>query len=210
MIWEILDEKINISNKKRKLEPQPSVNCRRNISFIFSEKIKSEEAASNQQETEVDPEDESEGGGGSVLDMISKEMSKASFILDSWKIAAWIPVGVSAWDSSLNHLKWNPSKAVDDEKKKKLKQEAEEKMKIEEKLEDKTNFTLSANQKQTAIQDHPCLFYTWRLHKKNGCQTRGFPVTHLCKVCEDILTKDIEDLEERNWKGATKYYDSSG
>ena len=85
MIWEILDEKINISNKKRKLEPQPSVNCRRNISFIFSEKIKSEEAASNQQETEVDPEDESEGGGGSVLDMISKEMSKASFILNGWK-----------------------------------------------------------------------------------------------------------------------------
>ena len=107
------------------------------ISFIFSEKIKSEEAVSNQQETEADPEDESEGGGGSVLDMISKEMSKASFILDSWKIAAWIPVGGSAWDFSLNHLKWNLSKAVDDEKKKKLKQEAEEKMKIEEKLEDK-------------------------------------------------------------------------
>ena len=122
----------------------------------------------------MDPEDESEGG--SVLDMISKEMSKA----------------------------------VDDEKRKKLKQEAEEKIKLEEKLEDKTDFKLAANQKQTAIQDHPCLFYTWRLHKKNGCQTRGFPVTHLCKVCEDILTKDIEDLEERNWKGATKYYDSSG
>ena len=89
MIWEILDEKINISNKKRKFQSQPSVlNCRRKINFILSEKIKSEEAASNQQETEVDPEDESEGGGGSVLDMISKEMSKASFILDSWKIAA--------------------------------------------------------------------------------------------------------------------------
>ena len=138
------------------------------------EKIKSEEASSSQPEPEaLDPEDECEGG--SVLDMISKEMSKA----------------------------------VDDEKRKKLKQEAE--MKAEEsKFEDKTDFKLSANQKQTAIQDHPCLFYTWRLHKKNGCQTRGFPVTHLCKVCEDILTKDIEDLEERNWKGATKYYDSSG
>ena len=171
MIWEILEEKINISNKKRKFLPLASlVLCRTEISFICSEKIKSEEAASSQQEPEVDQEEESESGGGSVLDMISKEMSKA----------------------------------VDDEKKKKMKQEAEEK------LEDKTNFTLSANQKQTAIQDHPCLFYTWRLHKKNGCQTRGFPVTHLCKVCEDILTKDIEDLEERNWKGATKYYDSTG
>ena len=41
-------------------------------------------------------------------------------------------------------------------------------------------------------------------------QTRGFPVTHLCNVCSEIMIADEDELERRNWKGKTKYYEESG
>ena len=72
------------------------------------------------------------------------------------------------------------------------------------------DFKIAPEDKQTCIQDHPCLYYTYRHRGKNGLQIRGFPRTHLCKVCEEEYNEDSELFERRNFRGSTKYFDESG